>query len=276
VEGKEEGALSATEPLRRAQQQALIYARELAQLHRQEKAERQELERRLQELALAQEQAVAYARDLSQAYRAERERSRQLRAALEELEATYNATLHALIIALDTRDNESAGHSQRVVDYTLAIARALGVEGQDLDAVARGALLHDIGKIGVPDAILRKPGPLTEEEWAQMREHPTIGYRMLKDIPFLAAAAEIVYAHEERYDGRGYPRGLAGEAIPLGARLFAVADTLDAITSDRPYRQARSRQQAVEEILRCKGTQFDPQVVEAFLKVVDGLKVPET
>lgn len=148
-----------------------------------------------------------------------------------------------------------------------ALAGQLGVPDRDLGHLFRGALLHDVGKIAVPDAILRKPGPLTDAEWAEMRRHPTAGHSILRDVPFLQEALPTVLHHHERWDGSGYPAGLAGEDIPLGARIFAVIDTLDAITSDRPYRAARSLEDARQEIRRCAGTQFDPRVVDAFLAV---------
>ena len=135
----------------------------------------------------------------------------------------------------------------------------------------RGALLHDVGKIGVPDYILHKPGPLTPEEWDEMKRHPDIGNEMLKDIAFLSGAAAIVHAHHERFDGKGYPNGLTGEEMPLGARIFNVADAFDAMTTDRPYRKALSVAEAREEVLRNSGTQFDPEVVQSFLLVFDEL-----
>jgi HD-GYP domain-containing protein (c-di-GMP phosphodiesterase class II) len=143
----------------------------------------------------------------------------------------------------------------------------VGVPASQLSELGRGALLHDIGKIGVRDAILLKEGPLTEVEWTEMRQHPQMGWRMIRNIPFLKTAADIVLAHQERFDGTGYPRKLAGEAIPLGARIFAVADTFDAITSDRPYRKASSFAEARKEIARCAGSQFDPRCVAAFLSI---------
>ena len=193
--------------------------------------------------------------------------NREILAMSERLKETYAATLEALAAALDARDSETGGHSSRVTVYTMDMARELGVtEGTDewLD-IERAALLHDVGKIGVSDAILNKPGPLTSEEWQQMRKHPAIGYDMLKDVRFLSSAAEIVYAHHERYDGKGYPTGLKGEDVPLGARIFAVADAFDAMTSNRPYRRALSAEKACDEITNNSGTQFDPAVVQAFL-----------
>jgi putative nucleotidyltransferase with HDIG domain len=186
----------------------------------------------------------------------------------DRLRETYDATLEALAAALDARDSETGGHSSRVTVYTMDMAKELGVvEGsEDWLNIERASLLHDVGKIGVSDAILNKPGPLTAEEWQQMRKHPAIGFEMLKDVKFLATAAEIVYTHHERYDGRGYPCGLEREDIPLGARIFAVADAFDAMTSDRPYRRALSVDKASEEITHNSGTQFDPAVVKAFLR----------
>ena len=180
---------------------------------------------------------------------------------------SYEATLQALTHALDTRDEETEEHSQRVRQYTEMIGRRLGVAEDELTEIARGALLHDIGKIGVPDAILLKPGRLTPDEVTIMRKHPEIGFRMIAHIPFLVKAGEVVLYHHEAYDGSGYPSGLAGDQIPLGARLFAVADTYDAMTSDRPYRSALTHHAALAEIERCRGTQFDPRVVDAFLAI---------
>ncbi len=196
-----------------------------------------------------------------------RDRTAELQQALRDLETTYSTTLWALVAALDAREHELNNHSQRVVRYSLAIARRLGLPDSALPDIGRGALLHDIGKIGITDAILLKPGKLTEEEWVVMRTHPQIGYDILKAIPFLGTPAEVVLAHQERFDGKGYPRGLAGEAVPLGARIFAIADTFDAITSDRPYRKKQSAEAAQAEMRRCSGTQFDPKCVDAFLTI---------
>ncbi len=192
-------------------------------------------------------------------------RTEQLRQAMTDLERSYDITLEALGDALDLKDAETEGHSKRVTAFTIAIARAMGLPSDKIRVIARGAFLHDIGKMAIPDAILRKPGALTPEEKEIMKEHCYRGYHILRKIPFLLEAAEIVYAHQEMYDGTGYPRNLKGEEIPLGARIFALADTLDAITSDRPYRAGRSVAVAREEINRCGGTQFDPQVVKVFM-----------
>lgn len=195
------------------------------------------------------------------------QRTRQLQAAMRRIELIYDETLEALGAALDLRDTETAGHSQRVTLYSLEIARRLDCTADQLKQLRRGAYLHDIGKIGIPDSILLKEGKLTAEEAAVMQTHVRIGYDIVCRIAFLAGAAEIVLTHQERYDGTGYPQGLAGEEIPLGARVFAVADTLDAMTSDRPYRRALTFEAAQAEIVRESGRQFDPEVVEAFLSV---------
>jgi response regulator RpfG family c-di-GMP phosphodiesterase len=197
------------------------------------------------------------------------EKARALEAAYAQISETYRITLEALVTALDARECETGAHSQRVVRFSLAIGDALGVVGKERDDLARGALLHDIGKIGIPDHILLKPARLTPEEWVEMRKHPEIGARILSGIEFLAPAAEIVLAHQERWDGQGYPRGLAGTDIPLGARIFAVADTFDAITTDRPYRKGRPFQAAKDEVRRWSGAQFDPAVVEAATAIAD-------
>ena len=200
-----------------------------------------------------------------------KQRTTQLTGALSQLEQSYDDTLEALGGALDLKDAETEGHCQRVTAITISIAKAMQLDPILLPPIARAAFLHDIGKMAIPDQILLKPGPLTDEERDVMRRHSEIGHGMLVRIPFLCEAAEIVLAHQEAYDGSGYPRGLRGEQIPLGARIFAVADTLDAMTSDRPYRRALPISAAREEIMRCAGTQFDPKVVEVFLTLPDSL-----
>jgi len=194
-------------------------------------------------------------------------RTEQLRHAMTDLERSYDITLEALGDALDLKDAETEGHSKRVTAFTIAIARAMGLSGERIRVIARGAFLHDIGKMAIPDAILRKPGALTQEEKAIMQEHCFRGYQMLRKIPFLSEAADIVYSHQEKFDGTGYPRSLRADEIPLGARIFAVADTLDAITSDRPYRAAQSTRAALDEIARFSSTQFDPDVVRVVLSM---------
>jgi len=192
---------------------------------------------------------------------------RELKIAFEQIRSTYDTTLEALMEALDTRDTETQGHSRRVSEYTVSVAKRLAVQEPELTQMKWGALLHDVGKIGVPDAILRKPGPLTPEEWVEMRKHPELGRRILAGIRFLDGAVPIVYCHQERYDGTGYPRGLKGDQIPLGARIFAVVDTLDAMTMNRPYRKALPYDRARQEVIQFAGVQFDPRVVDAFLQV---------
>jgi putative nucleotidyltransferase with HDIG domain len=197
------------------------------------------------------------------------ERTQQLSIALRDLEQSYDYTLEALGGALDAKDAETEGHCQRVTAFTITMAKAMGVDKVALRQIARGAFLHDIGKMGIPDSILRKPGPLTADERIVMRRHCAIGFAVLERIPFLKEAAEIVLTHQECYDGSGYPQGLKGEEIPLGSRIFAVADTLDAMISDRPYRKALPITAAREEIRIHGGTQFDPRVVDVFLSIPD-------
>ena len=184
-----------------------------------------------------------------------------------DLEKSYDITLEALGDALDMKDAETEGHSRRVTAFTMAIARQMGIpaDSREMRTIARGAFLHDIGKMAIPDNILRKPAKLDPPEIEVMREHCFHGYQMLKKIPYLQEPAEIVYAHQEKYDGSGYPRCLKGNEIPLGARIFAVADTLDAIINDRPYRAAQPIEAARKEIEAWSGRQFDPEVVKVFL-----------
>jgi putative nucleotidyltransferase with HDIG domain len=205
-----------------------------------------------------------YQRDLE---RQVEERTARLTIALAQLEQSYDDTLEALGSALDLKDAETEGHCQRVTAFTISIAKAMPVPNAYLPVLARAAFLHDIGKMGIPDKVLLKPGPLNDDEKVIMRKHCQIGYDMLIRIPFLRDAAEIVLAHQEFYDGTGYPRGLKSEEIPLGARIFAIADSLDAMLSDRPYRKALPMSYAREELRRCAGTQFDPKVVQVFLSI---------
>ena len=198
-------------------------------------------------------------------------RTQQWKTALGNLEKSYDVTLEALGDALDLKDAETEGHSRRVTAYTIAIARKMGLPKEEVSVIARGAFLHDIGKMAIPDQILRKPGKLSQEETEIMREHSYSGYKMLSKIPFLGEAAEIVYAHQEFYDGSGYPRRLKGDDIPLGARIFAIADTLDAMTSDRPYRPAQTFAAARDEIEKWSGRQFDPGIVRVFLEMPDNI-----
>ena len=181
-----------------------------------------------------------------------------------ELTHAYDATIEGWSRALDLRDRETEGHTQRVAKITLDLARAIGVEKESLLHIRRGALLHDIGKMGIPDHILLKEGPLDANEWEIMRKHPVFAFEMLSHIKYLTPALDIPYSHHEKWDGTGYPRGLAGEKIPLAARIFAVADVWDALLSDRPYRKAWSKEETQAYILENSGTHFDPQIVEAF------------
>src|SRR5579859_3628687 len=216
------------------------------------------------EKKLLQRELEKYKRQLEEMVE---ERTKQLQSALQQLEGSYGDTLRALGAAIDLRDSPTAGHSRRVSLYSLKIAAELGLRKQELRTLSMGASLHDIGKLAIPDSILLKPGALSEEEWRIMRSHVQIGYDLIKQIPFLAEAAEIVLAHHERYDGTGYPRGLKDMEALLGARIFAVADTVDAMTSDRPYRSALSFKEAYEVIRRWSGIRYDPQVSGSFLRI---------
>ncbi len=186
--------------------------------------------------------------------------------AMKELITAYATTLEGWIAALDLRDNETEQHSRRVMVATLEIAKAMGMSPDELIQIRRGALLHDIGKIGIPDSILHKPGPLSDVEWTVMRQHPDLALHMLSDTPFMDCAREIPYCHHERWDGSGYPRGLKGEEIPLAARIFAVVDVWDALMTDRPYRKAWNEMQVIQYLRENSGTLFDPSAVNAFFK----------
>jgi len=224
----------------------------LGSLHRA--LQKKKLEREVQEYRLHLEEMVS-------------ERTQQLRTALQKTERSYEDTLEALGAAIDLRDSPTAGHSRRVFLYSMELAKSIGALEHDIRSIAMGAWLHDIGKLAIPDRVLLKPGPLTDSEWEIMRRHARIGYELVKSISFLAGAAEIVLTHHERFDGSGYPRKMKGEEIPFGARIFAVADTLDAMTSDRPYRAALPLRAARDVIERGSGTLFDPLVAAAFLRV---------
>jgi PAS domain S-box-containing protein len=192
----------------------------------------------------------------------------QIRRSKEELSIAYDATLEGWVKALDLRDKETEGHSLRVTDMTVQLAMSLGIQGEELEHIRRGALLHDVGKLGIPDSILLKPGPLTDEEWAIMRKHPVYAYEWLSPIDYLRPSLDIPYCHHERWDGSGYPRKLQGEEIPLSARMFMLADVWDALSSDRPYRTAWSSDKVCQYILSLKGTHFDPRLVELFLTLI--------
>ncbi len=196
------------------------------------------------------------------------EKTIALKKAYEDLNEIYESTLTALVNALDARDTETEGHSERVVAYTMKLAELMNIKDEEfLNTLKTAALLHDIGKIGIEDSILRKPAKLNDEEWEKMRQHPVLGYKIIKNIKQLDKAAQIVLHHHESYDGSGYPFGLKGEEIPLGSRIFSVADTIDAMISDRPYRKALPLEKVADELKKFSGKQFDPKVVEAFFKL---------
>ncbi|MDD8027630.1 MAG: HD domain-containing protein [Acidobacteriota bacterium] len=216
--------------------------------------------RRVENEALAEARFRALHRVQAEQARSQRRTS--------ELEEIYDSTLENLMTALDLRDVETFGHSQAVAKYTQVLAGLIGLsDPAELDDLRRGALLHDIGKIAIPDAILKKPGALTADEWNKIRLHPALGFGLVKEIKLVRIVGDIILHHHERFDGAGYPHGLKGDRIPLEARLFALADALDAITAHRPYRRARDFRAAQKEIIRHAGTQFDPRLVEAFLRL---------
>jgi ribonuclease P protein subunit RPR2 len=225
---------------------------------------RSELAQREQESAARERQLERYAADLNETYKQEKARS-------DELKRSYMATVRALSNAVEARDAYTGKHAERVTAYALEIARALGIKLSDGEEIEFGFLLHDIGKVAVPDSILWKPGPLTDKERALMTQHPVIGAQIVRGIEFLGSATDVVRSHHERWDGTGYPDGLRGEQIPLAARVFAVADVLDALTTKRPYRAASPLKAAREMIVADSGTHFDPQVVEAFQSVPDAV-----
>lgn len=195
------------------------------------------------------------------------EQTAQIRIAMTELSSAYDNTLSALVKALDAREKEVGSHSERVMNYTAFLGGKLGMAGKELQDLSKGALLHDIGKIGISDNILLKPGQLDDSEWLEMRKHPQIGYAILSEIDFLKKPAEIILSHHERFDGTGYPNQVKGEQIPIGARIFGIVDTLDAMTSDRPYRKALPFALVGPEIIKFRGTQFDPAIADLFLSI---------
>jgi HD-GYP domain-containing protein (c-di-GMP phosphodiesterase class II) len=220
-----------------------------------------------QQLAVAQ--ALKYAQELRQLHASERAQRRVVEEALERLETSYTTTVRALAAALELRDDGTGGHAERVTDLALELTRRLDPELSADPQLEYGFLLHDIGKIGIPDGILLKPGPLDPKELEQMRFHPVLGERVLEQIPYLSGLArDVVASHHERWDGKGYPAGLAGTAIPIAARIFALADSFDAMTNDRPYRRALPVTEAIDEIIRSSGSQFEPELAEAFLELV--------
>jgi HD-GYP domain-containing protein (c-di-GMP phosphodiesterase class II) len=211
-----------------------------------------------------------FARELGQLHALERQRSRDLEQALASLQTTYIATMTSLARVIEAKDECTRGHLDRTTAYGLALAQRIDPELAARPELAHGFFLHDIGKVGIPEQILRKAGSLDAGEWDVMRRHPTIGADIVTPIPFLDGSVEIIRHHHERMDGRGYPQGLRGDEIPLSARIFTVADSFDAMTSDRPYRGALPKEHALEEIRAGAGTQFDPEVVDEFLILMEG------
>jgi len=239
-------------------EQAQTYAAELHKLYVERRATEAELAEKVQELERSHAQLLAYAADLGELN--------------QRLRATYRQTLEALGRAVDRRDGMTGGHCVRVAEYSRILGeRILGPRLQQLQVLEYGALLHDVGKIATPDAILRKNGPLTDEEWQVMRQHPMLGYDILHGIAFLTDSLPIVLHHHERFDGDGYPEGLRREQIEIGARIFSVADAFDAMTADRHYRRALGLDEAMDEIRKHAGTQFDPDVVAALEGVAETL-----
>ena len=195
------------------------------------------------------------------------QQTNQLRKTMNELSCAYDNTLAALVKALDAREKEVGSHSERVMNFTTFLGGKLGMAGKELHELAKGALLHDIGKIGISDNILLKPGKLNDLEWIEMRKHPQVGNAILSEIDFLKLPVEIILTHHERFDGTGYPNQLSGEQIPIGSRIFAIVDTLDAMTSDRPYRKALPFDLVAHEVIKFRGTQFDPAISDLFLSI---------
>ena len=211
---------------------------------------------------------VAAAQEVSKLYEISRNELAERKRIEQELRTAYDETLKGWSLALNLRDANTDKHSQRVVDMTVKLARSIGISEEELIHVRRGAILHDIGKMGIPDNILLKPGVLTDEEWEIMKLHPTFAKEMLSDIPFLKPSVDIPYNHHERWDGDGYPRGLEGNEIPITARIFSIIDIFDALTSDRVYRSAWNAEDALAYIKDQAGTRFDPEIVRSFLDMV--------
>jgi HD-GYP domain-containing protein (c-di-GMP phosphodiesterase class II) len=219
--------------------------------------------RKLEQADAAHSQLLRYADDLRTTFSAERRRAEELREALHAVELAYSVTVRALASAVEAKDAYTGGHLARVTAYGTEACRALGGDLAATPGLEYAFLLHDLGKIGVPDAVLNKAGPLTDEEWALMREHPAIGLRILEGVPHMDVVRAVVYSHHERWDGAGYPEGLKDEQIPMAARVFAAVDAFDAITTDRPYRAAVSLEEALHRLRQASGTQFAPDAVDA-------------
>src|SRR6266540_2857943 len=234
----------------------------------------------LEQLQAAERQLLVFAREINQLYQAERARATELERALDRLRESYLDMIKTLAFVVEAKDPGTRAHLQRTHDYAVALTEAVDPELAADQRLRYGFLLHDVGKVGIPEAVLNKAGPLDDDEWEVMRAHPLLGVQMVAGIKSLGHAVEVIRCHHERWDGKGYPSGLAGEAIPLGARIFAIADAFDAITSDRPYRKGASADDARQEIRSFAGTQFDPRCAEAFLaldrEVVQALRRPDS
>ena len=225
----------------------------------------------LEQLELAERQLLVFAREINHLYQAERARAAELERALDRLRGSYLDMIKTLAFVVEAKDPSTRAHLQRTHDYAVALAEAVDPELAADEQLRYGFLLHDVGKVGIPEAVLNKPGRLDAREWEVMRAHPLLGVQMVAGIKSLGSAVEVIRCHHERWDGRGYPTGLAGDAIPAGARVFSVADAFDAMTSDRPYRKAIPFDRACQEIADGAGSQFDPAVVEAFSAIVPDL-----
>jgi HD-GYP domain-containing protein (c-di-GMP phosphodiesterase class II) len=225
----------------------------------------------LEQLELAERQLLVFAREINHLYQAERARAAELERALDRLRGSYLDMIKTLAFVVEAKDPSTRAHLQRTHDYAVALAEAVDPELAADEQLRYGFLLHDVGKVGIPEAVLNKPGPLDPDEWEVMRAHPLLGVQMVAGIKSLGSAVEVIRCHHERWDGKGYPNGLAGEAIPAGARVFSVADAFDAMTSDRAYRKALPFDRACQEIADGAGSQFDPAVVDAFTAIVPEL-----
>jgi len=221
-------------------------------------------------VAALEAQLLVFAKELGEGYQRERDRAQRLEQALGDLRRAYLQTVRALALVVEAKDASTGQHIERCRVYGMALLAEMGLADENREAEF-GFLLHDFGKVGIPEQVLNKPGPLTAAEWRVMRTHPVIGYQLVADIPFLRTAALVVRHHHEMFDGTGYPEGLRGEEIPLAARTFAVVDAFDAMTADRPYRPALALDEAVFELERMAGTQFDPEVVRVFAPICERL-----
>ncbi|MBW3619856.1 MAG: HD-GYP domain-containing protein [Actinobacteria bacterium] len=228
------------------------------------------------ELEAMQQQLLLFAQDIQTIVASERTQREDAESALRELSQSYLTMVKTLALVCEMKDNYTRHHLDRTYQYAIALTRRVAPELAQDASVGYGYLLHDIGKVGIPDAILNKPGPLDEDEWRVMRTHPVIGLQLVQPIKFLGEAVQIVKSHHERWDGRGYPENKKGEEIYLPARIFSIIDTFDAMTSDRPYRKGLPVHVAMEEIERCGGTQFDPELASAFVKLCEDLKLADT